>query len=227
MKTIGLVGGISWTSTLDYYKYINEGINQKLGGLESAKCVLYSLNFADIQRKGWVNSRDLIVEACLSLINNNVDGIALCCNTAHLFTEDIQSSINVPLIHIAEATAKVINIQGSRKVGLLGTKFTMEMGFYKETLGDHNIQVLTPQKTDDVDEIQRILKEELGKGLIYESSRQKLIQYSEELIQRGSEGIVLGCTEMPILIGEQHLSVPVFDTTKIHVESIVNFMLEE
>lgn len=227
MKTIGLVGGISWTSTLDYYKYINIEINQKLGGLESAKCILHSLNFADIQRKGWVNSRDLIVEACLSLINNIVDGIALCCNTAHLFTEDIQSNINVPLIHIADATAKAINIQGSKKVGLLGTKFTMEMGFYKETLLNHNIQVLTPQETDDVDEIQRILKEELGKGQIYESSREKFLQYSEELIERGSEGIVLACTEIPMLIGEQHLSVPVFDTTKIHVDSIVNFMLEE
>lgn len=227
MKTIGLVGGISWTSTLDYYRCLNEEINKKLGGLESAKCVLYSLNFADIQRKGWVNSRDLILEACLSLILNRVDAIALCCNTAHLFTEDIQCKMDVPLIHIAEATAKEINLRGIRKVGLLGTKFTMEMGFYKETLGDHDIQVLTPRETDDIDEIQRILKEELGKGQIYESSRKKLIKYSEELIQRGAEGIVLGCTEIPMLMGEQHLSVPVFDTTKIHVDSIVSFMLEE
>ncbi|PKV51119.1 aspartate racemase [Aquimarina sp. MAR_2010_214] len=226
MKKIGLVGGISWTSTLDYYKYINEGINQKLGGLESVECIIYSLNFADVQRKTWTNSFDLIYKACKSLISSGVDAIALCANTAHLFADEIQSKINVPIIHIVTNTAHAIKNQKLSRVALLGTKFTMEMNFYKKKLEENNIEVLIPKEKADIDTIQYIVKEELGKGLVVGESRKKMIQVSEQLIQRGAEGIVLGCTEIPMLIGKNDFTIPVFDTVKIHVDSIIDFVLD-
>ena len=129
MKKIGLVGGISWTSTLDYYKYINQSINKSLGGLNSAECIIYSLNFSDVQERGWTNSYDQIFNACKSLASDNVDFIVLCANTAHLFADQIQSKIDIPILHIASATAKEIQGQRLSKVGLLGTEFTMEMDF--------------------------------------------------------------------------------------------------
>ena len=178
MKKIGLVGGISWTSTLDYYKYINEGVNEALGGLQSAEIVLYSLNFADIQNKGWLNSFDLLLKACKELEKSHVDGIALCANTAHLFADDIQKQIHTPIINIISATAKDIHTKGINKVGLLGTKFTMEMGFYQAKLSEFGIEVFTPEKPEDIDRIQYIVKEELGKGVIKENSKQEFLQYS-------------------------------------------------
>ncbi|WP_200977832.1 aspartate/glutamate racemase family protein [Echinicola sp. 20G] len=227
MKKIGLVGGISWTSTLDYYKYINQGINEKLGGLNSAECVIFSLNFSDIQDKGWLNSYDLIFNACKSLASNNVDFIVLCANTAHLFADEIQSNINVPIIHIASATAEEIKRQELHRVGLLGTKFTMEMDFYRNKLMDYGIESIIPSEKNDVEEIQEIVKNELGKGVINKASKLKFLRYANELRERGAEGLILGCTEIPMLIGQKDFDFPVFDTTKIHVENIVNFALNE
>lgn len=225
MKKIGLVGGISWTSTLDYYKYINEGINQRLGGLNSAECLIYSLNFSDIQNKGWTNSFDLIYNACLNLASSNVDAIVLGANTAHLFADEIQSKIKIPIIHIAEATAKEIKKEKLRKVGLLGTKFTMEMSFYKNKLKENNIATIIPSDKKDIEEIQHIVKNELGKGIVSKDSKLKFMQYANELVEQGAEGIILGCTEIPMLIGQNDFDFPVFDTTKIHVESIIDFAL--
>lgn len=165
MKKIGLVGGISWTSTLDYYKYINEGINQRLGGLSSAECLIYSLNFSDVQNRGWTNSFDLIYNACTNLASSNVDAIVLGANTAHLFADEIQSKINIPIIHIAEATAKEIKKEKLSKVGLLGTKFTMEMDFYKNKLKENNIETIIPSEKKDIEEIQHIVKMNLEKEL--------------------------------------------------------------
>ncbi|MDG3581007.1 aspartate/glutamate racemase family protein [Galbibacter pacificus] len=227
MKKIGLVGGISWTSTLDYYKYINQGINEKLGGLNSAECIIYSLNFSDIQDIGWTNSYDLIFNACKSLTSNNIDFIVLCANTAHLFADEIQSKINIPIIHIASATAEEIKKQKLHKVGLLGTKFTMEMDFYRNKLKEYNIETIVPSKKEDIEEIQEIVKNELGKGIINKESKLKFIQYANELIERGAEGLILGCTEIPMLIDQKDFDFPVFDTTKIHVENIVNFTLNQ
>ena len=226
MKKIGLVGGISWTSTLDYYKYINEGVNQRLGGLNSAECLIYSLNFSDVQNRGWKASYDLIYEACKSLVSSNVDVIVLAANTAHLFADEIQSKINIPLIHIAEATAKEIKKQGLKKVGLLGTKFTMEMDFYKDKLKEYGIETIIPSDKKDIEEIQRIVKDELGKGTICQGSKLRFIKYSNKLIEQGAEGIILGCTEIPMLIGQKDFDFPVFDTTRIHVDSIVDFALD-
>ncbi|TXN36114.1 amino acid racemase [Flagellimonas hymeniacidonis] len=226
MKKIGLVGGISWTSTLDYYKGINEGINRKLGGLDAAECVIYSLNFGDIQRKTWVNSFDLILNACKTVESIGVDAIVLCANTAHLFADTIQREIDIPIIHIVKAAASEIQKSGLQKVGLLGTQFTMEMNFYHDKLNEYDIQILIPESQEEIAEIQHIIKNELGKGIITSESKKKFIQYAEKLISRGAEGIMLGCTEIPMLIEQKDFNFPVFDTTKIHVEHIVNFALD-
>ncbi|MCQ0113042.1 aspartate/glutamate racemase family protein [Zhouia amylolytica] len=227
MKKIGLVGGISWTSTLDYYKYINQGINEQLGGLNSAECIIHSLNFSDIQDKGWINSYDLIFNACKSLTSNNVDFIVLCANTAHLFADEIQSKIDIPIIHIASATAEEIKKHKLRKVGLLGTKFTMEMDFYRNKLKEYGIETMVPSSKKDIEEIQEIVKNELGKGIINKESKSKFRQFANELIERGAEGIILGCTEIPMLIDQEDFDFPVFDTTKIHVEKIVKHSLNK
>ncbi|WP_052331447.1 aspartate/glutamate racemase family protein [Echinicola vietnamensis] len=225
MKKIGIVGGISWTSTLDYYKYINEGINHRLGGLHAAECVIYSLNFSDIQKVGWVNSFDLIYNACEKLISCHVDAIVLGANTAHLFADEIQAHLDVPIIHIAEATAKAIKKENLSKVGLLATKFTMEMDFYKDKLLQNNIETIIPAENKDVETIQYILKNELGKGIVSEASKRKFIRFAEMLVDRGAQGIVLGCTEIPMLIHPSDVGFPVFDTTKLHVEQIVEYAI--
>jgi aspartate racemase len=227
MKKIGLIGGISWTSTLDYYKFLNQGINLKLGGLNSAECIIYSLNFSDVQNKGWTNSFDLIFDACKSLVSSNVDAIVLCANTAHLFAEEIQEKIDIPILHIATATAKEINRKKLRKIGLLGTKFTMEMGFYRDKLKEYDIETIIPTDEKDIEIIQNIVKNELGKGIVTKDSKENFINYANKLVERGAEGIVLGCTEIPMLIKQKDFNFPVFDTTKIHVESIIKFALEK
>lgn len=144
LKRVGLVGGISWISTLDYYEFLNKGINKKLGGLNFAECIIYSLNFADVQEKKWENSYDLLLNACQSLKRSGVDAIALCANTAHLFADKLQEDIQLPFIHIVTETAKTLNKNGLKTVGLLGTKFTMEMDFYRDKLQAHGITVLIP-----------------------------------------------------------------------------------
>lgn len=225
MKKIGLVGGISWTSTLDYYKFINEGVNAKLGGLNFAECIIYSLNFGDIYTQSWDNAYDILYNACDSLKKSGADGIALCANTAHLYADRLEKEINLPIIHIVSETAKEINKKGFKKIGLLGTKFTMEMDFYKDKLSSFELEVLIPQKQETRDYIQFTLREELGIGLINPNTKIKYKEIAMELSERGAECIVLGCTEIPMLVSQEDFEIPVFDTTKIHSEAIVNFML--
>ncbi|WKL50021.1 amino acid racemase [Flavobacterium pectinovorum] len=225
MKKVGLVGGISWVSTIDYYKLINEGVNKKLGGLQFAECLIYSLNFGDIQEKTWSNSYELLLNACLSLQKSGVDAIVLCANTAHMYANEIEKKIKLPLIHIGTETAKAITKEKITTVGLLGTSFSMEMDFYKDRLKSFGLNVLIPEKQETRDYIQHVLKEELGRGIINPDSKQNYIKIANELIARGAEGIILGCTEIPLLIDQSHFSVPVFDTTKIHSEAIVNFII--
>lgn len=227
MKKIGLLGGLSWTSTLDYYQYLNEGINHVLGGVEAAECVLYSLNFADIQRVGWPNAAEMIGNACQVLTRSGVDAVAICCNTAHWFADDIQAAIHVPLLHIGTASAQAIQQRGLHNVGLLGTRFTMEMPFYKDRLAAYGITTLVPEQPDDITEIQRIIRDELGKGVVTQASREKFLNYTQQLINRGAQGVLLACTELSMLIKPQDFSVPILDTAKIHVDSIIDFMLVE
>jgi aspartate racemase len=225
MKKIGLVGGISWVSTMDYYRYINEGINQKLGNLQYAECVIYSLNFGDIQAKTWENSYALLLNACKNLKRNKVDAIVLCANTAHLFADKLEDKIKLPFIHIVSETAKVVQKQGLKKVGLLGTKFTMEMPFYQQKLKEFGISIIVPEHQETRDYIQQTLKEELGRGVIFKETKEKYIEIAKVLIKQGAEGLILGCTEIPLLLNQNDFSIPVFDTTKIHAESIVKYIL--
>ncbi len=225
MKKIGLVGGISWVSTMDYYKFINEGINKRLGGLNFAECVIYSLNFGDIQARGWDNSYELLLNACKSLKRSGIDAIVLCANTAHLFADQLQEEIKLPVIHIGAETAKAVKRQGFTKVGLLGTKFTMEMDFYRKKLEEFGLEVLTPAKQETRDYIQYTVKEELGIGFINPETKANYISFVDELVNRGAECIILGCTEIPMLISQEDFAIPVFDTTKIHSQAIVAYAL--
>ncbi len=225
MKKVGLVGGTSWVSTIDYYKFINEGVNKKLGGLQFAECLIYSLNFGDIQEKTWPNAYELVLNACLSLQKSGVDAIVLCANTAHMHADKIEKEIDVPLIHIGTETARAITQEKITTVGLLGTSFSMEMDFYKDRLKSFGLNVLIPESQETRNYIQQVLKQELGKGIINPESKENYIKIANELIERGAEGIILGCTEIPLLIDQSDFSVPVFDTTKIHSDAIVSFML--
>lgn len=225
MKKIGLVGGISWTSTMDYYKFINEGVNSKLGGLNFAECTIYSLNFGDVYEKSWVNSFELLRNACDSLKTSGVEGIALCANTAHLFADQLQDEIKLPIIHIGAETAKAVSKEGFKKVALLGTKFTMEMDFYRKKLQEYGLEVLIPEKQETRDYIQRTLRDELGAGIINPETKSRYIAIADELIAKGAECIILGCTEIPMLISQKDFTIPVFDTTRIHSEAIVDYIV--
>jgi len=225
MKKIGLVGGTSWVSTIDYYRYINEGINEKLSGLNFAECIIYSLNFGDIQAKTWDNSFELFHGACKSLQRGGAEAIVLCANTAHLFAEKLQENIEIPIIHIVTATADAVQQQGLKKVGLLGTKFTMERDFYKKRLIEKNIEPLIPRRQETRDFIQHTLKEELGRGILNEETKKEYVSIMNELIENGAEGIVLACTEIPMMITQKDVSVPMFDTTKIHSQAAIEFAL--
>ena len=227
MKKIGLVGGISWVSTMDYYKFINEGVNKKLGGLNFAECLIYSLNFGDIQASSWINSYELLLNACESLKRSGADGIVLCANTAHLFAGKLQEKLQLPIIHIAAETAKAINKAGFKKVGLLGTKFTMEMDFYRHKLEEYGLDVLIPEKQETRDYIQHTVKEELGIGFINPATKKKYLKIIEELVAKGATCIILGCTEIPMLLSQDDVSIPLFDTTKIHSQAIVDYILSD
>lgn len=224
MKKVGLVGGISWTSTLDYYKLVNEGVNAKLGGLNFAECMIYSINFGDIYTRSWDNAFDLLYDACESLKKGGAEGIALCANTAHLYADRLQETVQLPVIHIVSETAKEIAKKGFKRIGLLGTKFTMEMGFYKDKFASFGLDVLIPENAGTREYIQYTLREELGVGFINPATKEKYKNIVMELVDRGAECIVLGCTEIPMLISQDDFEIPVFDTTKIHSKAIVDFI---
>jgi aspartate racemase len=230
MKRLGLIGGISWVSTIDYYRYINEGINEKLGGLEFAECLIYSLNFNDVQRNGWDdldNTYRLISTAGERLKSAGAEGLVLCANTAHAVADRVQQAVQLPLIHIAAETGAEIAKQGLKKVALLGTKFTMEMDFYRETLSRYGVYSFIPPQQAVRDFIQQTLREELGKGIIKAETRAAYLSIIHQLIEEGAEGIILGCTEIPLIVGPEDVPVPVFDTTRIHARAAVKFALSD
>jgi len=228
MKKLGLLGGISWVSTIDYYKYINEGINEKLGDLNYAECIIYSVNFQEVHNNNnaddWDANFKLFSVACENLKKSGAEVIVLCANTAHLIADRIQQAVQLPLINIATATATTINKQGLKKVGLLGTKFTMERDFFKEKLAEKGIEALVPEK-EDRDYIVKTLDKELHKGIILEETKKGYLAIIDRLIKVGAEGIILGCTEIPLLIKPEEISVPAFDTTSIHAQAAVEFAL--
>ena len=231
MKKLGLVGGMSWVSTVDYYRFINEGINAKLGGLNYAECIIYSVNFNAFVSNNtagkWDDTFRILLDACQKLEKAGADAIVLCANTAHAVADRLESEISLPIIHIVTATAAAIREAGLKKVGLLGTKFTMEMDFYKDKLASVGIEPIIPVSQEKRDFIQNTLRDELGKGIILEETRKGYLAIIDELIAEGAEGIILGCTEIPMIISQGDVQVPVFDTTRIHSDAAVAFALSE
>jgi len=225
MKTIGLIGGMSWESSLEYYRIINEKVKKELGGLHSAKSILFSVDFEEIQilqHKGeWARLTDIMVDAAKNLKKAGADMIVICTNTMHKMADDVQNEITIPLLHIADATAESIQEHGMNKVGLLGTRFTMEQDFYKTRLSDkYGLDVIIPGN-DDMDIVHKIIYDELCLGRIVESSKKQFLRIIEILVNDGAEGIILGCTEIPLLVKQTDVSVPIFDTTNIHAERAV------
>lgn len=226
MKILGLVGGTSWVSTVDYYKLINEGINEKLGGLEYAECMVYSLNYGDIKRNNdaddWDKNLALISAAAIHLEKSGAKAIVLCANTMHLIADRLQLMLNIPIIHIATATANAIAAKRIKKVGLLGTRFTMERQFFKHKLSEQGIEAIIPGD-EDRGIIHYTIFEELGRGVFLPETKQFYLDVIDKLAAEGAEGIILGCTEIPMLLNSDDTDVPLFDTTAIHSQAAVEF----
>lgn len=228
-KKIGLVGGISWTSTLDYYRLLNEETNRRLGGLEFAETVIDSVNFAHFAKcnaaHDWEGTFQLLSGAAQNLRNAGADVLLLGANTAHIVAERVAEAAGLPLIDIRVVTATAIQQQNLRKVALLGTAYTMQLDFYKDKLSEFGIEAFTPKNKADINFIEETLLHELGKGVIRQETKQAYVRIASELLERGAEGLVLGCTEIPLLLGQADFSVPVFNTTHIHVRAAVEFAL--
>ena len=221
MKTIGLIGGMSWESTQTYYKIINETVKKSLGGLHSAKILLYSVDFDEIERcqssGRWDTSAEILGDAAARLEGAGADFIVICTNTMHKVAPEIRQRISVPLLHIAEVTAQVLKDHGIRTAGLLGTSYTMTEAFYRDVLTDEGLNVLVPEQ-DEMDEVNRIIFDELCVGDVRESSRQTLLRVIEGLRRRGAEGVILGCTELGMLAQDGDTEIPLFDTALLHAE---------
>lgn len=229
MKTIGMLGGMSWESTTSYYQAINNGIKQSLGGLNSAKICLYSVNFNEIeqlQRQGkWAQTAEILSSAAQSIEAGGADFIILCTNTMHKVAQEIESKLSIPLLHIADATADKLVQNNIKRVGLLGTKFTMEQSFYKGRLTEnYNIDVLVPNNAQR-ETVHNIIYNELCLGDIKDSSRKQYLDIIHSLFERGAEAVILGCTEIALLVHQDQTSVPLYNTTEIHAEKAVEYAL--
>jgi aspartate racemase len=231
MKTIGLIGGMSWESTVPYYRIMNETVRARLGGFHSAKIVLLSVDFHEIellQRSGdWDEAGRLLAQAGLSLEAAGADSLLLCTNTMHKVVDAIETAVNIPLFHIADPTAQEIKKRGLTKIGLLGTRFTMEQDFYRGRLRDqHHLDVLIP---DDADRgvVHRIIYDELCMGVVRDTSRAEYRRIINSLVAHGAQGVILGCTEISMLVGPSDSPVPLFDTTSIHATKAAEWALED
>ncbi len=231
MKTIGLIGGMSWESSLEYYRLINQEVKARLGGLHSARCLLFSLDFEEIERcqqqGDWDGAAQILASAAQSLASGGADCIVICTNTMHRVAPQVAESVTLPLIHIADATAQRIRKAGLATIGLLGTVYTMEQDFYTGRLEDrYALNVLIPDKSDRL-LVNRVIYDELVLGEIRSDSRRAYAQIMDSLVDRGAEGIILGCTEIGLLVGPEDSRVPLFDTTRIHAHSAVDFALRD
>lgn len=228
MKTIGLIGGMSWESTALYYRIINEEVKARLGGLHSARCVLYSVDFDEVehyQKTGdWEGAAAALAGAAVALTRAGADFLVLCTNTMHKVAEEIQARAGIPLLHIADATAKDILTKNIKSIGLLGTKYTMEQDFYTSRLEMNGLRVLVPGGKERA-LVHKVIYEELCQGKVLEESRGQFRLIIKTLVERGAEGIILGCTEIGLLIKQEDSPVPIFDTTEIHARAAVDLAL--
>ena len=231
MKTIGLIGGMSWESSIEYYRIVNETAKAKLGGLHSAKSIMYSVDFAEIetlQHHGrWQEAAQVLIGAAKSLESGGADFIVLCTNTMHKVADDIQTHTRIPILHIADATAQQIKDSGIGKIGLLGTRFTMEEDFYKSRLTQkYGLDVIIPNDQER-EIVHRVIYDELVIGEIRQNSKERYIDIIKRLVEGGAEGVILGCTEIGLLVHDGDCRVPLFDTTKIHAVAAVEYALAE
>ncbi len=230
MKTIGLVGGMSWNSSLEYYRILNETVQERLGELRSAKCVLNSVDFIDFvrfsQEGKWEEVTKLLIEAAKVVEKAGADFVLLCTNTAHKMADEVQNNLSIPLLHIGNAVGESIADMGLKKVGLLGTKYTMEEDFYKGRLKEKfNITTVVPEEKE-IQIVNDVIFKELCLGEIKVSSKEKFVEIIQNLQKNGAQGVILGCTEIPLLVKEEDVDIPLFDTTKIHAKAAVDFALK-
>ncbi|PUA36106.1 aspartate racemase [Paenibacillus elgii] len=231
MKTIGLIGGMSWESSLLYYQIINQRVKEKLGGHHSAKSLMYSVNFQEIktlQHQGkWDEATNLMIDSARKLEAAGADVIVICTNTMHKMAQEVAESVSIPLLHIADATAQAIGKDGMKKVALLGTSFTMEQDFYKGRLTEKfGLEVIVPNEADRKI-VHDVIYQELCLGIVNEASKKSYIRIMESLGQQGAEAIILGCTEITMLVSQEDCRIPLYDTTRIHAECAVDFALSE
>jgi len=229
VKVIGLIGGMSWNSSLEYYRLINELVSRKLGGLHSARLVLYSLDFEEIERaqqeSRWEDAADILAKAAIALKQAGADFLLICTNTMHKVVDEVGESARLPILHIVDVTGNAIREQGLSKVGLLGTRFVMAERFYQDRLKKHfEIEVVVPAE-DEQAVVHQVIYDELCRGKVRNLDLQSCLQIIDKLTKRGAEGIVLGCTELPLLIRTSDVRVPVFDTTRLHAEAAVEMAL--
>ncbi len=224
MKTIGLIGGMSWESTQFYYQQINEGVRHRLGGLHSAKILMYSVDFEPIEKLqhagDWDATANILSSAAKSLAAGGADFFLICTNTMHRVAESVSASVNIPLLHIADATAKVLKSDGIKRVGLLGTAFTMEQAFYRGRISDYGIDVVVPE-AEDRQKVHDIIYQQLCLGDVREESKQIYLGVIEQLREQGCEAIILGCTEICMLVSQKDTDVMLYDTTSIHAQQAV------
>jgi aspartate racemase len=230
MKTIGMIGGMSWESSLEYYRIMNQAVKEKLGGFHSARCILYSVDFDDVEKMqhqgNWESLTRLMIEAAQSVKKAGSDFLIICTNTMHKMADAVQSAVQIPLLHIADVTAEAVKANGQNRVGLLGTKFTMEQDFYRGRLKDlHGIDVLIPED-EERQTIHDILYNELCLGKIRKLSSEKFQSIIQNLVERGAQGVILGCTEIPLIVRQEDYKIPLYDTTSLHALAAVEFALQ-
>ncbi|MFE0103205.1 aspartate/glutamate racemase family protein [Streptomyces sp. NPDC059009] len=229
MKTIGLIGGMSWESSAEYYRLLNELVRERLGGLHSARIVLHSVDFAEIERLQvageWDEAGRVLAVAAKGLEAAGADFLLICTNTMHKVADQVSAAVSVPLLHLGDATAEAVRAAGLQTVGLLGTAFTMEQDFYRDRLAAHGLEVLVPDEAGRA-VVHRVIYEELCLGVVREESRAAYQEVIDGLVRRGAQGVILGCTEIELLIQAEHSPVPVFPTTRLHAEAAVEAAVE-
>ena len=230
MKTIGMIGGMSWESSIEYYRIINQAVREKLGGLHSARSIMVSVEFAEIEalqhRNQWDKLADIMIAAGHSLEKGGADFVIICTNTMHKLYDEVQNSINIPMLNIADGTAEKIISDGIKKIALLGTRFTMEENFYKGRLVDkYGLDVIIPDP-EQMETVHRVIYDELCAGIINQDSKQQYAQIIRDLVDKGAGGAILGCTEIGLLVKQEDSPVPLFDTTEIHARAAVDYALD-